>query len=156
MTKKNGTLFSKTPHWIVGWVEKNGTIFYFWPVGWMQSWSSQIYVWKCLLDGWMGQKKREYVFFWPVGWLDDQPGLIYVWKDLLDGWMTSKKTGHSFRKHPIGSLEGTKKNGTVFYFWPVGWIQSWSSQICVWKCLLDGLMGQKKREYDFFLACWMV
>merc|ERR1711891_109481 len=106
-----------------------------------------------LLDG--SKKYGTVFFFWPVGWISDWPGLIYVWNPLLDRWMTKTKRDIVFENTPLDCWMG-KKNGRVFYFWPVGWIQSWSSQTYVWKCLLDGWMGRKKTGVCFFLACWMV
>merc|ERR1711888_64934 len=58
------------------------------------------------LDCWMGKKKRESLLFLAC-WMDSElvkPD-ICVEKPVgsLDG---QKKTGHSFRKHPIGLLDG--------------------------------------------------
>ena len=75
--------------WMVGWVKKNGTVFFFWPVGWISDWPGLIYVWK------------EF-YIWPVGCIQSWSSQIYVWKCLLDGWM-GKKNGTGFF---FGLLDG--------------------------------------------------
>ena len=66
----------------------------------------------------------------PVDWLTDQKkreGIFF-----LTCWMDSRLVNSDICvEKPVGSLDGSKKNGTVFFFWPVGWIGDWPDLIYV-------------------------
>ena len=77
------------------------------------------------LDCWIGKKKQESLLF-------------------LACWMDSElvKSDICVEK-PVGWLDGSKKNGSMFFFWPVGWLDDQPGLIYVWKDLLDGWMTKK-------------
>ena len=57
-----GYTFSKNSvEWLDGKKKRKSPFFQ--PVGWIQGWSTQTYVWKSLLDRWMGRKKMGQCFF---------------------------------------------------------------------------------------------
>merc|ERR1712208_238138 len=105
----------------------------------------------------MGRKKRDYILFLAC-WMDAELVKSDICVEMPVGWLDDrKKSGHSFRKHPIGSLDGSKKRDYILFLacWmdselvksdicvemPVGWLDgSKKTGVCFFFGLLDGWM----------------